>query len=236
MERYIEEIGVERFEPRTGDPYKLMELSKEKYYMKEMKDFFLNSTDSATSIDHFLRITEKLGDNRDSFCLPLTIRLGETKGPDKKGHFIVFERLVDFNMGFPEDPKDREKLLEAVIKVVALLHSLGVVHMDLYLSNIMWKKNGDGNFVVTLIDFDASQLKGGIFTDGVILRLTKTPALVTLVGAEPTVGYDELYLNLYKKHLHDENLRHKPGETVKDSKGRLDKECSALKMKFLQKE
>jgi hypothetical protein len=234
MEQYIEETGVEGFEPRTGDPYELMELNEEKYHLKEMKNFFWNSTDSARSIDHFLRITEKLGDNSDSFCLPLTIRLGETKGPNKRGHFIVFEKLVDFNMGFPEDQQDREKLLEAIIKVVALLHLLGVVHMDLYLSNIMWKKNQDGTFLVKLIDFDASQVMGGKFTDGVFLRLKKTPEVFKLIDVKPAAGYDEMYLELYKKHLHDENLRHKPGETAEDSKERLDKECSAMKKEFLQ--
>lgn len=185
MEHYIEEIGVEGLRPRTTNPYELMELDKKKYFMKDMENFFLNSSGPAESIDHFLRTTEKLVDHRDFFCLPITIRLGETKGANKKKHFIIFERLVDFNMGFPENHRDREKLLEGIIGVASLLHRLGVIHMDLYLSNIMWKKNHDGKLMVTLVDFDASQLKGDSFTSGVLLRLNKTPELLGLVGADP---------------------------------------------------
>ena len=239
MERYIKEIGVKGglHPPRTSNPYELMGLDPEKYHIKDMKDFFLNSSNCASSIFHFLETTEKLGNNGDSFCLPITIRLGETKGSDKKGNFIVFKRLVDFSIGFPDNKEDREKLLNEINKVVFLLHRSGVVHMDLYLSNIMWKRGDDGDFLVTLIDFDASQRKGKTLTDGVWRRLIKkTPELLTILGVTASVRYDEFYLNLYKKYLHDENLRHRPWEGKEDSKRRLDERCNTLKEELLQEE
>ena len=63
--------------------------------------------------------------------MPLTIRLGERKGKDKRNDAIVSERLVGSNIGFPE--AGREALLDEIENTVHMLHSLGVVHMDLCL-------------------------------------------------------------------------------------------------------
>jgi serine/threonine protein kinase len=39
--------------------------------------------------------------------------------------------------------------------VLRRLHAKKVIHRDLYLSSIMWKKEDDRSFSVKLVDFDA---------------------------------------------------------------------------------
>ena len=66
-------------------------------------------------------------------------------------------------------------------------------------------------------------------TVGVQARLSKKlPGLQDLCGSRPNAAYDKMYLTLYKENLHDNQLRHRPGEDSATSKARLDKRCQEL--------
>lgn len=54
---------------------------------------------------------------------------------------ILFTMLVDYWLGLPNGEEDQKLLVAEIAKSANAMHGKGVVHMDLYLSNIMWKKN-----------------------------------------------------------------------------------------------
>lgn len=218
-----------------------MELSPEKYYWKKMDQFFPcydGDPSKERSLNHFLRVTEKMKSLKTA-CLPRTVRLGETRGGTKSADIIVFDMLAGYNIGFPDDEADRQSLLEAMRTVVSDLHALHVVHMDLYLSNIMWKKLDNGSFHVQLIDFDAAQtLDDRFLTDNVCKRLVeKEIDLFALFGPRPTKAYDTIYLDLYEQNLDDPDLRvvrkGESGSNEDDVKERLDRRCTELKKDFV---
>jgi hypothetical protein len=69
---------------------------------------------------------------------------------------LVFDNLVrlGFHIGLPEKA-DIPAWLAAVQAALAAVRGAGVIHLDTYLSNIMWKRDGD-SFAIKLIDWDAS--------------------------------------------------------------------------------
>jgi serine/threonine protein kinase len=190
------------------------------------------------SVNHFLRVTEKLQGFK-AVCLPLTIRLGETKGGIRSKDIIVFDMLTGYEIGFPDDEEDRKSLLKAICGAVSIVHSLGVIHMDIYLSNIMWKKLEDGSFDVKIIDLDAAQDRDAKkLTDNVLKRLADEEGdLLKLCGFEPTLKFDNVYLDMFQKNLDDSKLRlARNDEELKNGdvlKGRLDRRCTQLKRDFL---
>lgn len=218
-----------------------MELSPERYYLKKMDQFFAcydGDPSKERSLNHFLRVTEKLK-SLITVCLPRTIRLGEIRGGSKSADIFVFDMLTGYNIGFPDDEADRQSLLEAMRAVVSDLHALRVVHMDLYLSNIMWKKLEDGTFGVKLIDFDAAQaLDDRLLTDNVRKRLAESETdLFALFGPRPTEAYDMIYLDLYEQHLDDPDLqavvKGETGSNEDNVRERLDRRCTELKRDFV---
>eukprot|EP00978_Attheya_sp_CCMP212_P027746 scaffold93667_cov48-Attheya_sp.AAC.1 len=203
LERYI--AATRGLPPR--DP-KQMELSAEKYYFKEMDQFFstyINNESKEKSVNHFLRVTEKLQGSK-AVCLPLTIRLGETKGGIQSKDIILFDMLNGYEIGFPDDEEDQKLLLKAICGAVSIVHSLGVIHMDLYLSKVMWKKLEDGSFDVKIIDFDAAQDRDARkLTDNVLKCLADREGdLLKLCGFKPTFKFDNVYLDMFQKNLDDE--------------------------------
>jgi hypothetical protein len=221
------------------DP-KQMELSAEKYYFKKMDQFFSTYTNDESkekSVNHFLRITEKL-QGSNAVCLPLTIRLGETRKGVQSKDIIVFDMLTGYEIGFPDDEGDRKSLLEAICRAVSIVHNFGVIHMDLYLSNIMWKKFEDGSFDVKLIDFDAAQdVDANQLTDNVLKRLAnREPDLLELCGCKPSLKFDNVYLDMFQKNLDDSELRVARDDKELNGdvlKGRLDRRCTQLKRGFV---
>jgi hypothetical protein len=68
---------------------------------------------------------------------------------------ILFEKLVDYQIGLPKDQEDRKKLIAQIEAAVEEMHTRGVVHLVLYVSDIMWKMIADGTCSrVRVIDFD----------------------------------------------------------------------------------
>lgn len=222
--------------PREGTN---MSLNPEKYFMKKMSRFFacyVEDPSKEMSLNHFLRITEKLHGFTGA-CLPLAVRLGETKSGTKLEDMIIFEMLIGYQMGFPDDEAERKLLMHAIRLVVNSIHQRGVVHMDLYLSNIMWSKVGNA-YDVKLIDFDASQDKDENLKSKVIDRLmNKESDLFELYGHKAKVEYDLIYLDMFAKHLSDEGLRTARNQEERDDqvmlKQRLDDRCKALKEGFV---
>lgn len=127
------------------------------YHLKALKDFFACTGNIQTSLFHFFKILTQLHrcpDCRELVVFPICVREYE----DSIEHSsIVFPKLgPEYKIGLPDSPAQRERFFERLKAAVQAIHKAGVVHLDLYLSNIMWKELEDGDIELKIIDWDAA--------------------------------------------------------------------------------
>ena len=60
----------------------------------------------------------------------------------------------DYKIGLPYTQEQRKIYLEKLKSAIRAIHMAGVVHLDLYLSNIMWKELESGKIELKIIDWD----------------------------------------------------------------------------------
>jgi serine/threonine protein kinase len=88
---------------------------------------------------------------RDLVVFPICVR-GYNDDPSYS--CIVFPRLgEEYQIGLPETRGDRVEFFAKLRSAVRAFHEAGVVHLDFYLSNIMWRKGPDG-IRIKVIDWD----------------------------------------------------------------------------------
>jgi serine/threonine protein kinase len=217
-----------------------MQLDLNKYHMKHMSDFFMAIGDKGgpprvaaqKSFTRLLELTSTLRDLK-TVCLPIAIRL---KDDSCVQDAILFEKLIGYKIGLPKETSERKLLIEAIEEAVTAMHSKRIIHMDLYLSNIMWKRHDDGSYKVRIIDFDAAHKEGEELTLNTIAAMRDSAVMLfEKLGNHATFEHDKLHLEVLKEHLDDEELQIRDGETENDSKKRLDRRCSWLIAEYLQK-
>jgi serine/threonine protein kinase len=88
------------------------------------------------------------------------------------------------------------------------IHAQGVVHLDWYLSNFMWKiDSSTGKLVVKIIDFDSAHIIGDTLTEETNMRLRGTRfQLAQLAQLEPggaadLRNYDISLMNLLRRNV-----------------------------------
>ena len=123
-----------------------MGLDPEKYHCKLMDDFFPVLLFKEWSLTRMLQVTSPLAGTSYA-CLPLAIRLKDHRCTCDA---IIFENLIGYRIGLPKEPDDRVALVSAMQEAVDDMHLKRVIHMDLYLSNFMWKKEDNGSFSVKI--------------------------------------------------------------------------------------
>ena len=211
-----------------------MRFDNEKYHVKLIKNFFSCCGPSLveSSILRLLAITSKIADMKDSICLPIAIRLSDAI---YKEDVILFDKLVDFKIGLPATTlEDRKALVAKIELVVAQMHSKGVVHMDLFLSNIMWKKENDGTFSVRIIDFDSVHKLGCPLEDCAFTAIRDhNGGIFGKLGAVATKEHDTLYIQMLKSNIDHPKLRDMHMEDTDSChvdciKRRLDAQCTVL--------
>jgi hypothetical protein len=118
---------------------------------------------------------------RDSIAFPLSFCTPDDQDPNSR-YSLVFENLTRSDLGYRIGCPDRIKHpnLFSMFKlelnrVVELMHSAGVIHCDLYFSNIMWRMvtiDGSRCIQIKLIDFDGShRLSEGKYAEKVQIAL-----------------------------------------------------------------
>ena len=92
---------------------------------------------------------------------------------------LVFHNLLGrgYRMGVPEDDGDYRLFLDALEALVHQVHACGVIHADLYPSNIMWAKV-DGAVRIRIVDWDAATFAGQPFPDKMLRRLDESSPYV----------------------------------------------------------
>jgi hypothetical protein len=137
---------------------------------------------------------------------------------------IVFQNLKDFRIGLPADIDIRKSLLDKIGEAMTAIHNCGIVHLDFYLSNFMWREIASKEVEVRVIDFDS----GHFIIDG--LTGPSTERLKgnrdTLADMLPGMKSD---LRNYDKSLYNLLLQHKDdSELQSDQKSLLDRRFTRL--------
>ena len=189
-------------------------LSKSKYYLKPLDKFFCSKGDMDSSVLYYLRVMKHLFETietkyRDYILFPLCVRV---EGKETIGGQILFEYLdASWCIGLPDSEEQRKDYMDSLRCAMDAIHRAGVVHMDLYLSNIMWRTHpADCNRVsIKIIDWDAAHFITDEFDRVVLERLSGLSgrtALAQKLGASKS-NYDVSLLDVIVKHVDDRSLR-----------------------------
>jgi hypothetical protein len=118
--------------------------------------------DISQGVEHWGRVLNLLFADREvrpHVAFPLAIRSPNT-AVNEKEHFIIYNDLCKegYCIGCPDRMKDTELydvFRKELRRIMVLVHRAGVIHCDLYLSNVMWKKNVKRVDIV-IIDWDCA--------------------------------------------------------------------------------
>jgi hypothetical protein len=105
---------------------------------------------------------------------------------------------------------------------VALVHNAGVIHVDLYASNIMWSSDSDATVRVKIVDWDVSHcLEEGDFVPQIKTLIEKRsytgPLLMPLFGDT----YDWNFVSVYEMPM-DDNYRSEWKDLASGEKNLID--------------
>lgn len=110
------------------------------------------------------------------------------------------------------------------------IHRQGVVHLDWYISNFMWKLDScSGGVIVKIIDFDSAHIIGDTLTEETITRLQGTRyelANREPGGAADLRNYDVSLMNLLRRNIGNPRL-------CSDNKSDLDDCFRRLQISYL---
>ena len=200
----------------------IMELNLLVYFVKPLSNFcsILGQDRLDESIARVFQLTSTLH-GCSYACPPLAYRLRDTTNVGAESvsfteDVLVFERLVGFHIGFPSDVAERTKVFIAMKAAVKKFHSHGLVHLDLYLSNIMWKKKNDEDaYDACIVDFDSVHQNEAKLSTTVLERLQ-------LQGFDPVPSraayyLDDLYLEVLEQNLDAAELAYQDDQRIAKS-------------------
>lgn len=223
------------------NPDMVLGISEDIYHLKYLWSFFSSTGNIQTSLHHYFHVMARLHKHsaaRKYTLFPICVR---EHNDSSETSAIVFPKLSDFRIGLPDTPELRALFLDELRTAMFHFHEAGVVHLDMYLSNIMWKQV-DGGIAVKVIDWDS-----GHFIDEPMLwdarsrlesednryRFSLSRCAMALdevpvvdQGSMETKYLDLSLLKVFQHYSEDVTLQ------VTD-KMKLDDACKALYKKFL---
>ena len=122
--------------------YLSLALSTLQYHLKPLQFFFCVHDSLDMSLQHFLHIMAHLqaSDAHSVVVAPLTI---STRTPSNNAALVFPNLCIDgYRIGMPESEAECDEVLDAVERALGRVHEAGVVHLDFYPSNIMWRRLG----------------------------------------------------------------------------------------------
>jgi hypothetical protein len=191
-------------------------LDTERYHLKAERDFFaaegseFGGDDASLgaervrnqSLLHMAKVLERL---HDCPCAVLPITLRHAGSRAQQG--LVFPRLQGYSMGLTGDLAFNARLVDAIAAALAAIHARGVVHMDFYLSNVMWRVAADGTVDVRVIDWDVARLEGETLPKAILDRLKRSPRYRLHRRDEAVCAYDTFFIDAIRHALEDGSWR-----------------------------
>lgn len=144
-------------------------ISKQLYHKKIRKNIFVRFDYFEKSLDYMWDIYEALKDVEEVVKPLCFARLDSDEEGLKNSDELIFPMLVGFTMGVPTDNDTFAAYIKELLNVIKKVHHAGVVHLDLYPSNIMWKLEG-GHVVIRIVDWDAASKIGEAFPENMTAR------------------------------------------------------------------
>jgi hypothetical protein len=200
----------------------VMGLGKEGFYIKTIdRDAFskglgmftadMSHLEIGPGLMHMIEVLNTLHAScaRDWVVFPISIRTPDLGTPREEwtpkateSYEILYPdlRLDGFRIGCPNrtDTETFNKYTAALNEAVNQVHAAGVVHGDLYVSNIMWKQNKHGSIIIRIIDWDTAHC----LSEGDFQPMVKI-GLKSYLGEEPVFSpaHDHLYLAVLTREL-----------------------------------
>jgi hypothetical protein len=157
-------------------------------------------------LQHMFEVLARFHNTSAQACvaLPITVM---TRVESSHGGFIVFPHLSweGYRLGMPTAQSQRVALVKAIRAAVSLIHAAGVVHVDLYFSNIMWKIDPQDNILVKVIDWDTAHAAGEPLMNSIRQRLSTDRLALLGVSEAPVLAepaLDWVFLEVLSKNCH----------------------------------
>jgi serine/threonine protein kinase len=120
---------------------------------------------------------------------------------------IVFPKMIGYHIGYHEEENLRLLYFVQLRTAIECIHQAGVVHLDLFPSNIMWKvdEQNDG-IVLKIIDWDSAHFihNPAVKTLQVLEECNHLLARFSMLGQESNpIAYDWVYYKLMEVHIHN---------------------------------
>ena len=201
-----------------------MQLDTSLYFIKTLTDavcergFYLFSgrnRDISQGIEHWGRVLNLLFMDRDvqpHVAFPLAI-ISPNISNDEKEYMIIYKDLCTegYQIGCPDRVKESdlfEVFREEYRRVVQMIHRAGVIHCDLYLSNVMWSLRSttatQQMVDIVIIDWDCAHcvVEGAFYPKVREALQSHKPNR----GAEFGTSFDDRYVGvLYREYIDSES-------------------------------
>jgi hypothetical protein len=160
-------LGVPLPLPPEEIPLKVpREMSKDRYLLQPVDTIFCSQPNVTQSLRHIFEALKKAFDEpkcRDFVVFPICF-----SGENQRA--IVFLNLVaaGYRQGVPCDNGLRNEYFESLDAAVREIHNVGLVHLNLTPSNILWKKNeGDDGISIKISGWEFVQLLGKPYSEAI---------------------------------------------------------------------
>jgi hypothetical protein len=183
-----------------------MEFDESAYHIKRITNnvasrgfglFSERETDISQGIEHWGRVLNVLFEDiniRPHVAFPLAIR---TPNKSLDDYIIIYKDLCreDYRIGCPNRVDQEEmyiKYRDEFIRIMKLVHDAGVIHCDLYLSNVMWRINESDNIDIVIIDWDCAHclIEGRFYPKVLEAQASHKPTRSAVFGRV----FDERYI------------------------------------------
>ena len=149
-------------------------LNRDLYHLKISTQIFFRYANQDESFHYMWRTFEALKDV-SAVVKPLGYALLTLLSDNKSteisdGNYVIFPRLKDYSMGVPLKDNLFADYLFQMKEFLRNIHGCGVIHMDLYPSNILWK-NENETIQLGVVDWDVATFKQDSFSKLVEERL-----------------------------------------------------------------
>jgi hypothetical protein len=196
-----------------GEPFpdQVMSLSPVLYFLKPLDAVLSLYASPELGLQHMFEVLARFHNTSAQACVALPITVMTRVESAHRG-FIVFPHLSreGYRLGMPAALLQRVALVEAIRVAVRLIHAAGVVHVDLYFSNIMWKIDAEGNMLVKVIDWDTVHAVGEPLIDSIRQRMSADRLALLGVSQAPVLAepaLDSVFLEVLFKNCHAAELQ-----------------------------